>query len=242
MSGNIQYMNLRRYKNVVVLTGAGVSVASGLRTYRGPGGLWEESGVAPQATARAMRDDPWSVWEFFIPLMERMSKADPNPAHRALAELERHGFESFTLVTQNVDGLHQQAGSKNLLEYHGSLLRRRCSRPACRLHPYQDFSIPSSLPHCELCGSPLRPDIVLFGEQIPALAGHQAKRALRTVDLFLAIGTSGTVAPACNFVRSADYAGARTVEFNLHSSGLFHKTIEGPVEETLPEFLSRGIE
>lgn len=231
-------MNWREAKNIVVLTGAGVSVGSGLGTYRGPGGLWEGSGVPEVATGSGFTKDPWAGWQFFIPLLESILEAEPNPAHFALAKMEQECTGNFLLVTQNVDGLHTEAGSGRVAEYHGNMLRRRCSSPQCSSEPFVEKTVPSRLPLCEQCGNPVRPDIVLFEEMIPADPSHRAKRALRTVDLFLSIGTSGTVTPAAGFVRSALYSGAHTVEFNLHESGVCHEAVTGPVEETLPRWMA----
>ena len=155
-----------RFRELVVLTGAGVSVASGLGTYRGKGGLWERAGVAQEATADCMQQDPWRCWKFFQPLMEEALKAEPNPAHLALAELEKKFRGEFLLITQNVDGLHRAAGSTKLAEIHGNLLRRRCSSSGCALIPFEERSFPSDLPLCPLCGSAVRPDIVLFDLQV----------------------------------------------------------------------------
>jgi NAD-dependent protein deacetylase/lipoamidase len=232
-------LDLQRFNEVVILTGAGISVASGLGTYRGPGGLWEDSGVAEAATKEGFEADPWSIWRFFNPLLEQIVEAHPNPAHLALAEIEKRHRGKLTLVTQNVDGLHRRAGSHGVLELHGNLRRRRCSRPKCLLKPFEETVPPTELPLCPLCDHPIRPDIVLFGEAISVDAGHESKRALRTVDLFLAIGTSQTVQPASNFVRAAQYAGALTVEFNLQGSGQFEQEILGPAEETVPMLLAQ---
>lgn len=227
-----------RFQELVVLTGAGVSVASGLGTYRGKGGLWENSGVAEEATAECMERDPWRCWEFFRPLMEEALKAEPNPAHLALAELERKFPGEFLLITQNVDGLHRAAGSTKLAEIHGNLLRRRCSSQRCALEPFEDRTFPSKLPLCPLCGSAVRPDIVLFGEQLPLRESHLAKKALRTVDLFIGVGTSGTVQPAASYVSWAKYAGAITVEINPEKSGVFCSSDPRPAEVALPELIA----
>lgn len=231
-------INWTRHSELVVLTGAGVSVASGLGTYRGKGGLWETSGVAPEATAEGMAADPWKSWQFFIPLMQQAAQAEPNAAHRALAELERKFRGDFLLITQNVDGLHKAAGSQNVAEIHGNIRRRRCSSDRCDLQPYEDLIIPTELPMCARCGAPLRPDIVLFGEPLPLHDSHLAKRALRTVDLFIAVGTSGTVQPAASYVSWAKYAGALTVEINPEKSGLFAQSHQIAAEVALPELVA----
>ena len=230
-------VNPEHYDEIVVLTGAGVSVASGLETYRGEGGLWEASGINPAATKEGFEASPWSSWQFFLPMLERIVACKPNPAHLALAHWQEKHRGEFTLVTQNVDGLHTDAGSQGVLELHGNLKRRRCSNADCPTKPFEDIRIPETLPLCAACGEPMRPDIVLFGEAVDLEASHFSKRALRSVQLFVSIGTSGTVTPASNFLTSAQLAGATTVEMNLQGSGIFDLEIKGKAEETLPSWL-----
>ena len=227
-----------RFQELVILTGAGISVASGLGTYRGKGGLWEGSGVAEEATIECMEQDPWRCWQFFRPLLEQVVSAKPNPAHFALAELEKKFPGEFLLITQNVDGLHRAAGSTKLAEIHGNLTRRRCSSPRCSLEPYEDRTFPEELPLCPVCGAAVRPDIVLFGEQLPIHESHLAKKALRTVDLFIGVGTSSTVQPAASYVSWAKYAGAITVEINPEKSGVFCRNDPRPAEVALPELVA----
>jgi NAD-dependent deacetylase len=235
------------YRNIVALTGAGISVASGLRPYRGPGGLWEEVEASGVADVRVMQDRPAVAWRFFEEARAVIQRAEPNPAHLALARLETglRSDQSFTLITQNIDGLHQRAGSKNVVELHGTLARTRCSIPTCALEPFEDHAREiRECPSCPLCSAPLRPDVVLFGELIPAEAEWRSKKALRDCDLFIAVGTSGTVSPASNFVRSAEYAGARTIFVNLEPldppNPAFHETHLGRAEEILPRLLGVG--
>ena len=198
---------------MVVLTGAGVSVASGLRPYRGPGGLWtEQPELAARMTAGAAPDD---LWRLFGPLRGELARAEPNAAHRALAALEAR--VPLTVITQNIDGLHQRAGSQSVVELHGALGRSRCV--ACD-RVTEDLVPHVTAPRCE-CGG-----------------------ALRDCDLFLAIGTSGTVSPASNFVRSAAYEGAHTVYVNLTPmdppNPAFRQTVLGRAEDVLPALL--GVE
>ena len=180
-------------------------------------------------------------WRSFGPLRASVSTAAPNPAHLALAHAEAQtgAGTTFTVVTQNVDGLHQAAGSRRVFELHGNLLRTRCS--ACDLAPFQDTAAHETLPRCPACGAPLRPDVVLFDELPDARAEWETKRALRDCDLFLAIGTSGTVSPASNFVRAAEYAGARTIYVNLEPLDpphpAFQETVLGRAEDVLPSLL-----
>lgn len=231
-------MDLRAFRRVVVLTGAGVSVASGLPTYRGAAGLWTKD----PALADALRAgaDPRLVWRALASMRTTLAAARPNAAHEALAAFERNVTAKggvFTLVTQNIDGLHQRAGSVNVVEYHGALRRSRCT--SCALPPFEDATAGDEPPPCPQCGQPLRPDVVLFDEMIGAHEEVAAKRALRDCDLFLAAGTSGTVWPASSFVRSARYEGAHTVLVNLEAGDdTYDERHEGPAEELLPRLLT----
>lgn len=211
-------INFARYKNIIILTGAGVSVASGIRPFRGKDGLWQQPELERLSHAQSFHENPGEVWRFWGEMRGQALQAQPNPAHLALAEIERRlrPDQQFLLVTQNIDGLHQRAGSRNVVELHGSIFRSRCSNEACALEPFTDLSAvkDGALPACPLCGAVLRPDIVMFGEPLPVDAEWRSKRALRDCDLFLAIGTSGKVSPAADFVRGAEYAGARTIFIN----------------------------
>ncbi len=235
-----------RYRNIVVLTGAGVSVASGLRPYRGPGGLWEEGDAARLAAVQAVRDDLTAVWRLFGELRIKALSAVPNAAHRALADWQRRCVATgreFVLLTQNVDGLHQRAGSTDVVELHGSAFRTRCS--SCSLEPFLDHEAHATeVPRCPACNAGLRPDVVMFDEPLPVPAEWRAKKSLRTCDLFLAAGTSGTVSPASNFVRAAEYVGAHTVLVNLEAmeprNPAFREERLGPAEELLPKLLQTG--
>ena len=239
----------RAYRNVVVLTGAGVSVASGIRPYRGPGGLWNDATLARLADIETFVEEPLEVWKHWWKLRELARAAGPNPAHLALAAFERArpAGTRFTLVTQNVDGLHVRAGSSALVEYHGNALRTRCSDPRCGLEPYEDAAESGeTVPRCPRCGANLRPDIVLFGESIPEAARDTVDRALAACDLFVAIGTSATVYPAALFVDIAKRRGARTVYLNLQGldalggSGSFDEEILGPAEILVPLHFAPG--
>lgn len=238
-----------RYEQVVVLTGAGVSVASGLPTYRGKGGLWRKVETARLADANSVFERPHDVWAFFSKARKQIDKAKPNAAHLALAEVERRvraaGHE-FLLITQNIDGLHQRAGSEQVVELHGSVARARCSDPGCDLEPFDlaGGEKGKRAPACPRCTAPLRPDVVLFGEMLPVEAEWRAKKALDRCDLFLAAGTSGTVYPAANFVRSAEYAGARTIFLNLDEmdppNAAFGEILLGRAELLLPKLVSQN--
>ena len=204
------------------------------------GGLWNVNAVSI-ATAAGFAADPMAVWRVFAPLRARARDAQPNAAHIALARLEAKSSGSMTCIAPNVDGLHQRAGSTNLIELHGNLHHNRCSNSACELERFEDDSAPDVLPRCSRCQAPLRPDIVLFDEPLDGGVEWHAKRALRDCDLFVAVGTSGTVSPAANFVRSAEYAGARTVLVNATAMAppnpAFQEQILGRAEELLPSLL-----
>ena len=218
-----------RYRNVVVLTGAGISQAAGLPTYRGPGGLWTNADLAALADVSALATRRDEACAMFWTFREQIAKVEPTAAHRALAKYD------LTIITQNVDGLHQKAGSARVIEYHGSLARWRCERCG-----FEDAPAGGEQPRH--CGEAMRPAAVLFGELIPAEAEHATKRALRDCDLFVAIGTSGTVWPAAGFVRSAQYAGAHTALLNLEidheSTEHFAEVREGPADEVVPAFFA----
>ncbi len=239
-------IDIARYSRIVVLTGAGISAGSGLRTYRGPDGVWEEHEVERYGHADALRERPSDTWRLFGSMRKPVLAAQPNAAHLALAHWEchlPHGHQ-FLLVTQNVDELHQRAGSKNVIELHGNILFTRCSNSGCGFTRQRDeHSHGTAVPLCTICGAALRPDVVLFGEEIPALAGWTVKRALRDCDLFIAIGTSGLVMPAASFVRSAEYAGARTILINLEPMATPHPAFQeqylGRAEEVVPRLLGR---
>jgi NAD-dependent deacetylase len=237
-------IDISAYKRIIVLTGAGVSVASGLRPYRGPGGVWEEHDVARLGHVDALTQRPRDTWNLLGSMREPVLAARPNPAHVALARWESslRADQEFLLITQNVDGLHQRAGSLNVSEIHGNIMYTRCSNFDCALERFRDTAMHQDyVPTCTLCGQALRPDIVLFGEELPVRPSWVAKRALRDCDLFLAIGTSGTVAPASSFARAAAYAGARTIYLNLEPmqerNPAFQEQYLGRAEELLPRLI-----
>jgi NAD-dependent deacetylase len=236
-------MKIAQYNNIVILTGAGISVASGLQTYRGLGGLWNEHDINDYGHIDRLKDDPSKIWTLFGPLRQSISHAKPNAAHRALSELENtlQSDQKLHLITQNVDGLHTAAGSKNVIEFHGNISKTRCTNSECALEPFNDgLAYEDTAPMCPLCDSPLAPNIVLFGEQIPAFESWSAKKVLRDCDLFIAIGTSGNVYPASGFVRSADYVGAKTIYINIEPMSppnkAFHEEVIGRAEDVLLDF------
>jgi NAD-dependent deacetylase len=241
---NQMQIDRSRYSRVVVLTGAGISVASGLNTFRGPKGVWDEHNVERFGHVSALTRRPADTWNLFGRMREPVLAARPNAAHAALArwEADLRSGQELLLVTQNVDGLHQAAGSRNVAEIHGNLMYSKCSNPGCTLERFHDEQAHDvQVPTCPLCGNPLRPDIVLFGEELPARPSWMVKKALRDCDLFIAIGTSGTVAPAAGYVRGAAYAGARTIYVNLEPmkerNPAFQEEWLGRAEDLLPRML-----
>ncbi len=236
---------------VLVLTGAGISAESGLATFRGGGGLWAGHPVQQVATPGGFAADPALVWAFYSMRRREAAQATPNPAHVALAELERRLGDRFLLVTQNVDGLHRVAGTERLVEVHGSLWRTRCSR--CMAQPFEDrtFPVEPPLPTCQRCGALLRPDIVWFGEPLDRAAANRIDRFIleagigRARWVFLAVGTSGAVWPAAGYVELASLRGAETWLVNLDpadNAGAFDHVVQGRAGEVLPELLGVDVE
>ena len=235
-------IDLGHYRRIVVMTGAGISVASGLPTYRGAGGLWDKVDVRSHATAAAIQADPARVWTFFAEVRAQIAVAHPNVGHLAIAQAERRlrDDQRLTVLTQNVDGLHTLAGSTRVVELHGSLRRSRCTR--CDFSRPEDLALsPPLCPPCPSCSAHMRPAVVLFDEPLSVDAEWESKKALRDCDLFLAVGTSGTVSPASNFVRAAEYAGARTVYVNLErmtpTNPACREVVLGRADEMLPQLL-----
>ena len=221
---------------VFVLTGAGISAESGLPTFRAEDGLWAGFRVEDVCTPDAWQRDPAGVWAFYSARRAAGQKAEPNPAHIALAELESRLAGRYFLCTQNVDDLHERAGSRNLVHMHGELAKARCERE-CGRPPVRDTAVYASLDEvgrCS-CGGRLRPHIVFFGE-IP-LEMPRIEREIANSTLMLVIGTSGSVYPAANFVHWARQAGARTVyigpERPLNATAFTH-VVEGKAGQVLP--------
>ncbi len=226
--------------HIVILTGAGVSVGSGLPAYRGPGGLWESADIAKLVEARYLPGSLPGLWRLYSERRRVSLAAQPNPAHLAITALQNARPGAVTLLTQNVDGLHQRAGSPQVTELHGSAFRTRCTNPTCDLPPFDDTQSYDAVPSCPRCGSLLRPDVVLFGETLSETVLRQAQTALDACDLFLAAGTSGFVWPAAAFVQIAAQAGAHTVLVNLEAGDAaeeFNEVLLGRAEEVLPEML-----
>jgi len=229
------------YQRIVILTGAGISKESGLDTFRDADGIWNKVRLEDVATPEAFARDPAGVQAFYNARRRSLCSGSvvPNLAHRVLAEFERRHAGAFLLVTQNIDDLHDRAGSRNLLHMHGELLKARCT--ACdAVHDWRDdIEVTTVSPCCNAVGR-LRPHVVWFGEM--PLAMEQIYEALAACDLFIAIGTSGTVHPAAGFVYEAILAGAHTVELNLEPSEgktLFAEQAYGPATSVVPAYIAR---
>lgn len=223
-------------ERIVILTGAGISAESGIDTFRAAGGLWEQHRVEDVATPEGFARNPDLVLGFYDMRREALARAEPNPAHTALARLERGFPGDLLLVTQNVDDLHERGGSTGVLHMHGELRSALCT--SCETRSRWDAAM-KVRPPCPVCRAPtLRPDIVWFGE-MPYQMGR-IYQALEGCDLFVSIGTSGAVYPAAGFVQEARSSGARTLELNLEpseGSRLFHETRLGPASVLVPEWV-----
>ncbi|CAB3257840.1 unnamed protein product [Arctia plantaginis] len=251
---------LKSAKQVVILSGAGISAESGIPTFRGAGGLWRKYQASSLATPGAFRSSPSLVWEFYHYRREVAAKAHPNAGHMAIAQYEaKYGSEkSISVITQNVDGLHARAGTKNLIELHGNLYKTRCTKckevlvnddsPICEAlagRGAPDINVvgsdipEKSLPHCQKqgCGGLLRPHIVWFGENLESNVLEKAGEAMSSCDICLVVGTSSVVYPAAMFAPQAAARGAIVAEFNIEPTPAtheFHYYFEGPCGTTLP--------
>lgn len=203
---------LRSAERVVVLTGAGISAESGIPTFRGPGGLWRKYRPEDLATPLAFSRDPGLVWQWYDWRRQRIAQASPNPGHVAIRRIEEMS-PRFTLVTQNVDGLHQAAGSQRVIELHGNIWRVRCTLENT-LAELRDVPLPEVPPHCQSCGHLLRPDVVWFGEPVPTDALERASRAASRADVMLVVGTSAAVYPAASMPVLTKRADGRLIEVN----------------------------
>jgi NAD-dependent deacetylase len=228
---------LHRETRITVLTGAGVSAASGVPTFRGPDGIWKTYRAEKLATPEAFRADPRLVWEWYNWRREVLSGKTPNRAHEVLAAWSRR-YPHFTLITQNVDGLHERAGTAKMIRFHGSIWEvlcwNRCSASPAR---WWDETIPFAEipPKCPHCGGIIRPGVVWFGEGIDARVLEQSVEAL-DCDVFFTIGTSSVVYPAAALVHEAKRRGAFTVELNVETTAASEHldlSLQGPAEELL---------
>jgi NAD-dependent deacetylase len=231
--------DLRAAKRVAVLTGSGISAESGIPTFReAQTGLWSKYDPEMLATPEAFARDPKLVWDWYSWRRQLISQASPNEGHRALVEMENL-FEGFQLITQNVDGLHAMAGSSDVIELHGNIMRSKCNLDGTVV------TVPGrsgeGIPVCPRCGSNLRPDVVWFGESLPAVALNRALIASQTCDIFFSIGTASVVQPAASLVFEARRHGAVTVEINIEetvATPYFTYALRGSAAMILPQLIT----
>ena len=227
-----------RPRSIVVLTGAGISAESGIETFRATEGLWANHHVDDVATLEGFARNPQLVYAFYNQRRRQLltPEISPNAAHSALAKFEHEFGGEFLLVTQNVDNLHERAGSENLIHMHGELLKMSCLNSKLIFDVSEDFDYDTQCRCCRSAGN-LRPHVVWFGEM--PLQMNRINRALENCDMFVAIGTSGNVYPASGFYQTAKIRKARTVELNLERTGSsFDQHICGPATESVPQFFN----
>ncbi len=235
-----EFLNvLKSARSVAVLTGAGISAESGVPTFRGKEGLWKKFRAEELATVEAFMKNPDLVWEWYMFRRKIINSVSPNPGHYALAEMEKL-FDDFTLITQNVDGLHKKSGSENILELHGNILKNKCFDCG---KSYENDIDPESggHPNCA-CGGRIRPDVVWFGEMLPADAINGAFDAASRAELFLSVGTSAVVHPAASMPIMAKRGGAYLVEVNLEPTPLTEIadcSFQGKSGEILPQIVEK---
>jgi NAD-dependent deacetylase len=235
---------LRQARRVAVLTGAGVSKESGVPTYRDAlTGLWSNYSFEDLASTEGFRRDPAMVWDWYEARRAQLAEVQPNPGHFALAKLAGR-FDQFTLITQNVDDLHERAGSRDVIHLHGYLMATRCFFDCrggpTRITPDQYVMREVSPPACPHCGRWLRPDVVWFGEMLPQDEYGRAQQAAVNCDVMLVVGTSGLVYPAAGLPMSAEIAGATVIEVNPEPtdiSGIAHICLRGPSGVVLPQLV-----
>lgn len=240
-SCSCQFRRVPDIRNIVILTGAGISAESGVATFRGPDGLWEGHRVEDVATPEAFRRDPVLVHNFYDARRAKLATVEPNAAHQALARLDSEWTGDLLLVTQNVDDLHERAGSKRLLHMHGELKSGWCINCDDRFPWEGNMGEEAVCPSCG-AGGKVRPDVVWFGEMPYQM--DRIEEALRRCDLFVSIGTSGAVYPAAGFVQTARYCGAHCLEMNLEPSQgsiFFHESRMGAAGELVPRWVGELI-
>ncbi len=235
---------LRITNNAAVLTGAGVSAESGLQTFRGAGFspasgqvLWSQYRPEDLATPEAFERNPELVWEFYAMRRLKAGEVEPNPGHIALAKMGQC-ISHLALFTQNVDGLHQKAGSKGVIELHGNITRVKCSHGCGIFTEWEDLA--GRVPNCPRCGAKLRPDVIWFGEMLPRSEMDAALEAVGTCEVFFSIGTSSVVQPAASLARMAKQRGAMLVEINTEETPLTISAdtiLRGKSGEILPELV-----
>ena len=229
-------LDFAQYRRVVALTGAGISAESGVPTFRGDEGLWRQFRPEELATPHAFAHDPELVWEWYDWRRGLIGACRPNPAHQALADMEAR-LPDFTLITQNVDGLHRLAGNRRVLELHGDIWRLRCTRQGTTLLD-RTTPLPEIPPRCADCGELLRPDVIWYGESLPEDVLEAAFTASATCDIMLVVGTSAVVQPAATLPLIAKQNGAVLVEINPQPTPLSDYadlTLRQPAAKALPQ-------
>jgi NAD-dependent deacetylase len=230
----------RARRPAVVLSGAGISVSSDIPAFRGSGGLWARYDPMEYATLEAFRADPDKVWRMLWELDAVLQAAEPNPAHHAIAELQRLGAVS-TVITQNIDGLHQRAGTRDVVELHGSRLSLTCLGCRCTVARAEVATEPARdrAPRCPGCGGPLKPDAVFFGEELPVAAWRREEQQVRDATDVVVVGTAGEVEPAASLPYVAGGGRGRVWEINPVPALMLGRRIARPAEEALPELVER---
>ncbi len=232
---------IKKSKNMIALTGAGISVESGIPDFRSAGGLWDKYDPSVYASILSFNSMPEKVWDMIFEMMELTGSARPNSAHYALAELEAMNLLKG-VITQNIDNLHQEAGSKNVIEYHGNARHLVCIYCTHEYEP-EEFEIGSrKIPRCKNCGKVLKPSVIFFGEMIPHDALYRSQALADKADVVLVAGTSAVVYPAAAIPLQAKRNGAKIIEFNIEETGLTHGAtdifIKGSAGKTLPELVA----
>lgn len=232
----------RKYQNIVILTGAGISAESGLATFRSADGLWNNHRVEDVASVEGFQRNPELVHDFYNNLKEEVQKAKPNPAHRAITHLQQeYPGAVVSVITQNVDTLHEKAGNTNVLHIHGQINQAVCLNCGHILETFGDVTTETACSTCHVPGM-MKPNIVFFGENL--LCMDKVDPLLRRCDLFISVGTSGVVFPAAAFVQTAKFYGADTIEFTLEPTSnnfYFDKHVYGPAGQTLPPYVDELI-
>lgn len=230
-----------RYQNIVILTGAGISAESGLATFRSSNGLWNNHKVEDVASVEGFARNPALVHDFYNNLKTEVQTAKPNPAHFSLTKLQQAFPEQVSIITQNVDTLHEKAGNQNVYHIHGQINQAVCLNCGQVLETWGDVDTETICPHCQIMGM-MKPNIVFFGESL--LCMDKVEELLRKCHLFISVGTSGVVYPAAGFVQTVKYYGAQTIEFTMEPTAnnyLFDRHIFGPAGQTLPPYIDEII-
>ncbi len=225
------------YRNIVILTGAGISAESGLATFRSADGLWNNHRVEDVATIEAFERNPDYVHDFYNQMRPELMVAKPNPAHLAITKLQNNYCSKINIITQNIDTLHEKANNQNVWHIHGQINQIVCLNCGHVYETWSDVSSEDKCPQCQIAGM-LKPNIVFFGENL--LYMDKVDELLPKCDLFISVGTSGVVYPAAGFVQIAKFSGADTVELNMEQTSnnyLFDRHILGPAGSTLPQLV-----